>query len=291
MFDAWSNLMNVTSELVYRMNSWLSYREIDTHIMLRLKMSQCSGWYLRTAECLKNLCLLDLSRNQVTSCESNLLELERVLDMQGIKESMKGKSAKCSQAVPSLTSLLADSRPISPYRDCSFLTNAQPANQRYTSPVLQHKVFVMPEFLEHKKQCDCLRCENSMYKYLVFACTYIRAQLYVEMGEAEHALDHFFGGIKILGKIADQEGNIRESAIYTNEVVKVDVVSFLVDYCRMLKRSSATYNSAYVVLNYILNVCKQLKLEKHPIYFHVLEFVSDYHFEHMCKQQDNWFGN
>jgi len=187
-------LFNATISLSMKINSLLSSRGISPDLVRRLKSAQSLGAVMRTAELLKTLCYIDLSRSQLNDCEVKLQGLEHVLDMETFQLSMNSKLIQTLS-----THLATPTRFVDPVRDIS---------EHNTSPVLTKQVFGLPKFVLHV-DCDCYKCGNLSYRYLVFATTYIRAQLCVLQNQDSAALDYFHGAFKIRQKLfGEKRGRI-----------------------------------------------------------------------------------
>ncbi|KAH0546192.1 uncharacterized protein LOC123269029 [Cotesia glomerata] len=255
--------MEFTSHMTLRMNSLLSYREISAHLMRRLKVVQKLGSTLHVAEYLKNLCFLDLSRNQLEDCEVKLQGLEHILKLDSFDF---GKATKSKKGV----NIFYDNSPIKLVE----LVRDIPHND--ASPVLMTKIFSSPDFMEHDKDCKCFKCTNFAYKYMVFSCTHIRAQLYAAQNNVAQAVEHFYGALQIIKKLIDVQ-------VENFEIVSqryVEFVLFLLDFAKFIKYSVPNGDAdALSMLVYALNICETHKIKNHPVYFCVKEVIFEARFQ------------
>ncbi|XP_014488784.1 PREDICTED: uncharacterized protein LOC106751968 isoform X2 [Dinoponera quadriceps] len=199
-------LFTATVNLSMRVNHLLSFRDICAHLVRRVKSAQSLGAVMRTAELLKSLCYIDLSRTKLDDCEVKLQGLEHMLDIETFQLSMNSKP---SAVEVSGHLAVSPARIVDPVRDVP---------QRDASPVLGKKVFDLPKFALHGKNCDCYKCENASYQYLVFTTTYIRAQLYALQCHNTVALDHFYGAFKIRQKLFGEKQTVLPESRSCDEV-------------------------------------------------------------------------
>ncbi|KMQ90949.1 hypothetical protein RF55_9237 [Lasius niger] len=276
-------LFTTTVNLSVRINSLLSFRGISPDLVRHLKSAQSLGAVLRVAELLKSLCYIDLSRSQLNDCEVKLQGLEHMLGIETFHSSMNVKPVKqTSSAYLAVTPTKIVNDPI---RDIP---------QHSASPVLGKRVFDLPKFTLHTN-CDCYMCGNVSYQYLVFAATYIRAQLYALQNQATIALDHFYGAFEIRQKLFKEE----ESALPENwpddEIgVKrfswqarfyiVDYIHLLIDFCYFLKTNvTSRQQNAFDVANLAIDICRRYKLEGHPVYVSARELELDNDFQPLLE--------
>lgn len=264
-----------------RVNNLLSFREISSHLVRRVKSAQSLGAVMRTAELLKSLCYIDLSRAKLDDCEVKLQGLEHMLDIETFQLSMQ------TQLNPEASTHLAVSpaRIVDPVRDVP---------QRDASPVLGKKIFDLPKFTLHKN-CSCYKCKNASYQYLVFTTTCIRAQLYALQYHNTVALDHFYGAFKIRQKLFREEETVLPGNQLYNEVgVKqfswqartyiTDYVQLLVDFSYFLEANvMLKQQNASDIANLAINVCRKYQLEKHPVYILAEEVVLNSAFQTMLE--------
>lgn len=265
--------------LSMRLNSLLSFRGISPDLVRHLKSAQSLGAVLRVAELLKSLCYIDLSRSQLNDCEVKLQGLEHILAIETFQSSMNVKTVKqTSSAYLAVTPTKTMNEPI---RDIPQYT---------ASPVLGKQIFDLPKFTLHTN-CDCYMCGNESYQYLVFATTYIRAQLYTLQNQVMIALDHFYGAFEIRQRLFKE----KESALPENwpddEIgVKrfswqaryyiIDYVQLLIDFCYFLKINVISrQQDAFDIANLAIDLCHRYKLEGHPIYVSARELALDNHFQ------------
>lgn len=255
--------MEFTNHITLRMNSLLSYREIAAHLIRRLRVVQKLGSTLHVAECLKNLCFLDLSRNQLEDCEVKLQGLEHILKLDSFDF---GKATKSKKGV----NVFCDNSPLRPVE----LVRDIPHND--ASPVLMTKVFSSPDFMEHDKNCKCFKCTNFAYKYFVFSCTHIRAQLYAAQNNVEQAVEHFYGALQIIKKLVDVQ-------VENFEIVSqryVEYVLFLLDFAKFIKYSMPNGGAdALSMVVYALSICEKHKIKNHPVCLSVKEVIFEARFQ------------
>lgn len=277
-------LFTATVNLSMRVNHLLSFREISAHLVRRVKSAQSLGAVMRTAELLKSLCYIDLSRAKLDDCEVKLQGLEHMLDIETFQLSMKlqpNLDASTHLAVSPV-------RIVDPVRDVP---------QRDASPVLGKKVFDLPKFALHKN-CNCYKCENASYQYLVFTTTYIRAQLYALQCDNTMALDHFYGAFKIRQKLFGEEETVLPESQTCDEIgVKrfswqarsyiTDYVQLLVDFSYFLEVNiTSRPQNASDIANLAINICQKYKLEKHPVYILAEEVVLNSVFQTILASPD-----
>lgn len=269
-------LFNATVNLSMKINSQLSFRGINPDLVRRLKAAQSLGAVMRTAELLKALCYIDLSRSQLNDCEVKLQGLEHILDMETFQLSMN------SAPIQTLPALMTPTKLVDPVRDIP--------NEHNSSPVLAKQVFGLPKFAQHV-DCDCYKCANKSYRYLVFATTYIRAQLCVLQKQNSSALDYFHGAFKIRQKLFEEkESVLPENWPFDETGVKrfswqarfyiADYVQLLIDYCYFLKTNvTSRQQDALDITNLAINVCRKYKLDSYPVYVSAEELALDNDFQ------------
>ncbi|XP_011339642.1 uncharacterized protein LOC105280654 isoform X2 [Ooceraea biroi] len=224
-----------------------------------------------------------ISTDLLDDCEVKLQGLERILDIETFQLSMTS-----SKSVPTSSTHLAVTptrNPVDPVRDLS---------QHGSSPVLAKKIFDLPKFSLHEN-CDCYKCRNVSYQYLVFATTYIRAQLYASQGHIAQAFDHFHGAFKIREKLFREEkssGRSRDKigakrSSWHARLYVTDYVQLLIDFCYFLKTSiPSRQQEAYDIANLAIDVCHQYKLEGHPVYVSAQELAIDNDFQSVLTSSD-----
>jgi predicted nucleic-acid-binding protein len=266
-----------------KINSLLSSRGISPDLVRRLKAAQSLGAVMRTAELLKALCYIDLSRSQLNDCEVKLQGLEHILDIETFQLSMNSKPIQMFS-----THLATPTRFVDPVRDIS---------EHNTSPVLAKQVFDLPKFALHV-DCDCYKCGNISYRYLVFATTYIRAQLCVLQNQ-DTALDYFHGAFKIRQKLfVEKETVLSENWPLDETGVKrfswqarfyiADYVQLLIDFCYFLKTNvTSKEQDALDIISLAINVCRKYKLESHPVYVSAKELALDNDFQPVLDQSSS----
>ncbi|KAK0096376.1 hypothetical protein PV326_005650 [Microctonus aethiopoides] len=266
-------LFQFTNHVTLRMNSLISYREICAHLVRRLWIAQKICAPLHVAECLKNLCFIDLSRNEIENCEVKLQGLEHILMIETFEMSRQANFSPVSD-VSKITE--SQARIIEPVRDCF---------QNDTSPVLRKKVFVAPNFMQHEKKCMCFNCSNVSYQYLVFSCTHIRAQLYALQNHVNLAIQHFYGAFNIVRKILKlSDGNTTAHHRY-HEIV--EYVLFILDFARFLKhvRPGGSENGLNIALHAV-DVCERYKIINSPVYIAARELIFEYRIQNVFKNID-----
>jgi len=257
-----------------RVNSLLSFRGISADLVRRLKAAQSLGAVIRTAELLKSLCYIDLSRSQLNDCEVKLQGLEHILDIETFQLSMNSKPVDVLSTLAVTPTKIMDSIKELPQHD--------------TSPVLGKKVFDLPNFILHSN-CDCYKCCNMSYQYLVFVTTYIRAQLYSSQNHIALAFDHFHGAFKIRQKLFKEEKSILSNKC--NEISMkqfswqtrfyiTDYVQLLIDFCYFLKTNvTSREQDTFDIANLAINLCHEYKLKGHPVYVSAKELAFDNDFQ------------
>lgn len=271
--------------LSIRINSLLSFRGISPDLVVHLKSAQSLGAVLRVAELLKSLCYIDLSRSQLNDCEVKLQGLEHMLGVETFQSSMNVEPVKQTSPYLAVTPTKVVNDPI---RDIP---------QHGASPILNKRVFDMPKFTLHTN-CDCHMCGNVSYQYLVFAATYIRAQLYALQNQVTIALEHFYSAFEIRQRLFKEE----ESALPENwpddEIgVKrfswqarfyiIDYIHLLIDFCYFLKTNvTSKQQNASDIANLTINICHKYKLEGHPVYMSVKELILDNDFHPILESLD-----
>lgn len=285
-------LFTIAVNLSIRINSLLSFRGICPDLARLLKSAQSLNAMLRTAELLKSLCYIDLSRLQLEDCEVKLQGLEHMLNIETFQLSMESKSVETQ---PFTHLAVTPTKIVDPVRDTP---------QYDASPVLGKKVFDLPKFTLHT-DCDCYKCGNVSYQYMVFATTYIRAQLYTLQNDIAAALDHFYGAFEIRRRLFEEEKSVLPENWPRDEIgVKrlswqirfyiTDYILLLIDFCYFLKRKVAssrhTQENVLDVINLAINICCKYKLESHPVYKMAKELALDNEFQLVLESSDFSFS-
>ncbi|XP_046747524.1 uncharacterized protein LOC124411978 [Diprion similis] len=264
-------LLTCTADLSLSMNSVLSFKEISSHLTNRLKLAQSSGLTLRVAECLKNLCFIDLSRMHLDDCLVKLQGLEYILDIEHITESQNTNNPE--------TQTMGLNEP-----------GCRDSRVNDSSPVFRKTVFKQPQFLEHKN-CLCYKCSSVYYQNLVLASTRIRAQLYFLQGYLKEAMSHFSGAFTLQRKMLWSKHpetfawqNVPESNRVKRHPWKcyynaVEYVLFLINFSRFIREldSDDKQNGISVALEAV-DICERFHLQSHPIYVSAKEMVFEYQF-------------
>lgn len=277
-------LFTTAVNLSIRINSLLSFRGISPDLVRLLKSAQNLNAMLRTAELLKSLCYIDLSRLQLEDCEVKLQGLEHMLNIETFQLSMESKPVETPFAHLAVTpTKIAD-----PVRDTP---------QYDASPVLGKKIFDLPKFTLHT-DCDCYKCGNVSYQYIVFATTYIRAQLYALQSHTAAALDHFHGAFEIRRRLFEEEKSVLPENWPRDEIgVKrlswqirfyiTDYILLLIDFCYFMKINIASkQKDASDIINLAINICCKYKLERHPVYKMAKELALDNEFQLVLESSD-----
>lgn len=283
-FFSYDVLFTATINLAMRVNHLLSFREISAHLVRRVKSAQSLGAVIRTAELLKSLCYIDLSRTKLDDCEVKLQGLEHILDIETFQLSMNSKLN--AEAFTHLA--VSPAGVVDPVRDVPH---------RDASPVLGKKIFDLPKFTQHKN-CDCYKCENVSYQYLVFAITYIRAQLYALQCHNTVALDHFYGAFKIRQKLFGEEETVLPRNHSCDDIGTkrfswqarsyiTDYVQLLIDFSYFLEANvTLKQQDASDIANLAINICHKYKLERHPVYILAEEVILNRAFQTMLESPD-----
>lgn len=239
---------------------------------------------LRTAELLKSLCYIDLSRLQLEDCEVKLQGLEHMLNIETFQLSMESKPVE----TPFTHLAVTPTKIADPVRD-------MPQND--ASPVLGKKIFDLPKFTLHT-DCNCYKCGNVSYQYIVFATTYIRAQLYASQNHTAAALDHFHGAFEIRRRLFEEEKSILPENWPRDEIgVKrlswqirfyiTDYILLLIDFCYFMKTKIVSkQKDASDIINLAINICCKYKLERHPVYKMAKELALDNEFQLILESSD-----
>lgn len=258
-------LLTSTSYISLQMNSLLSYREISSHLMNRLKISQAAGATLRVAECLKHLCFIDLSHMQLDDCMVKLQGLEFILQTEYIEESKNAKNPA------SLTTERGHSD---------------------ASPILRKTVFKVPDFFSHKECCNCYKCSCVDYQYLVVSSAHVRAQLYFLQGNNDEALEHFAGSFQLRVKMLDvektRENNNGIRYPWNCYYKTVEFVLLLVDFSRCIRVLGSDDRYGIEIAQDAVDLCEQFQLKDHPIYFTAKELLLEYQFYRVFKSDDSY---
>ncbi|XP_063990961.1 uncharacterized protein LOC135169682 [Diachasmimorpha longicaudata] len=263
-------LQEISCNIAIRMNALFSFREIVAHLARRLKIYQPKISVIRVAELLKYLCFIDLSRNQLEDCEVKLQGMEYILQMEMAEESEHREFVKIPES-STFTSTVSPHRGVDPIRDI-------PHND--SSPILRREKFATPDFVSHGQQCECFRCSNEAYKFLVFSCTHIRAQLYTLQNLKHYARQHFEMALNISKTLLDLS---RKENNYQFQYI-IDYVLFLLDYARFLKRDLSTYDEGKKVVSWILNICDIYRLKCHPVFESAMDIIAEYRFEEVLSE-------
>ncbi|KAK2583215.1 hypothetical protein KPH14_009234 [Odynerus spinipes] len=276
-------LFSSTINMSLRINSLLSSKEIIAHLVQRLKVAQALGATMRTAEILKSLCFIDLSRSQLDDCEVKLQGLEHILEIETIKLSM---NTKLKQTTPECST--PPNHLIDPIRDTI---------QNDTSPILRRQIFNLPDFLLHHN-CTCPLCQHAQYQYLVFASTHIRAQLYALRNQITTALEHFHGAFQIRQNLFKVEKPVlpKNSSEEIDKIIKFSWQTrlYIIDYVLLLLHFSyflkvyipSRKNEAINIALLAVNVCEAHDVENHPIYISAKELVYENYFEETMTDND-----
>ncbi|XP_014609651.1 PREDICTED: uncharacterized protein LOC106789708 [Polistes canadensis] len=277
-------LFSSTINMSALINSLLSFREITAHLVVQLKLAQALGATLRTAEILKSLCFIDLSRSRLDDCEVKLQGLEHILDTETIKLSMNTK----------LKQTTLESLKISPDR---LIDSRRNTMQNDTSPILRRKIFNYPDFFSHIN-CTCILCQHVQYQYLLLASTHIRAQLYALQNNIAASLEHFHGAFKMKQKLFKVEESTlpRNFLEETNSTKKfswqarlyiTDYILLLLHFSFLLKAYiKSRKDEALKIALIAVDICETQKIESHPIYISAKELVYKYQFEEVITDQD-----
>ncbi|XP_078039274.1 uncharacterized protein LOC144471269 [Augochlora pura] len=267
---------SATINLSLRLNSLLSFREIGSHLIRRLKTAQSLGATMRVAEILKSLCYIDLSRSQLHDCEIKLQGLEHILNIEMFEASMNSNPKKMITE-----NALTPIRVVEPIRDV-------PRND--ASPILRNKCFDLPVFMRHQN-CNCYLCQNLSYNYLVFACTHIRAQLYALQNNFAAGLEHFTGAFKIKERIMNTEKymteNERERFSWEERFYSTDYILLLINFYSFLKNYLKIGQERKLkLLSLAIELCDKYKIKGHPVYMSAKELIADYNFENIINKLD-----
>ncbi|XP_011860975.1 PREDICTED: uncharacterized protein LOC105558076 [Vollenhovia emeryi] len=270
--------------LSMRINSLLSFRGISPDLVRLLKSAQSLNVMLRTAELLKLLCYIDLSRLQLDDCEVKLQGLEHMLNIETFQLSMESKPVE----IPVSHLAVTPTRIADPVRD---------APQHDASPVLGKKVFDLPKFTLHR-DCDCYKCGNVSYQYMVFVTTCVRAQLYALQNHTAAALDHFHGAFEIRRRLFEEEKSVLPENWPRDEVGAkrfswqihfyiTDYIQLLIDFCYFLKTKMASrQEDVRDIINLAINVCRKYQLKEHPVYKMAEELALDHEFQLALESSD-----
>ncbi|XP_034935854.1 uncharacterized protein [Chelonus insularis] len=259
-----------SDHVALRMNNLVAFREISAHLVRRLTMAQKLGSTFHAAECLKNLCYIDLSRNQLDDCEVKLQGLEHMLQLETFEASTRRKNS------PSINvySEVSPSKMVEPVRDIF---------QNDTSPVLAKKIFISPDFMDHDRKCRCFQCWNTCYQNLVFSCTYIRAQLYALQGQNENALQHFYGAFQIIRKLLDFSKNRYGHEFEYYNVV--EYILFLLDLFQFFVHSLfIDPQEVLSIVFHAIEICEKYGIINHPVYFNAKELIFEYQFQSIFNE-------
>ncbi|XP_043509177.1 uncharacterized protein LOC122528276 [Frieseomelitta varia] len=271
-------LLSATVNLSLRMNSLLSFQEISAHLVRRLKSAQILGATIRVAEILKSLCYIDLSRVQLNDCEVKLQGLEHILSIETFKVSTNSNLTKMNSG----NILQTPTRVIDPIRDLP---------EYNTSPVLQNKVFSLPEFMRHE-DCNCYFCQNISYHYLVFTSTHIRAQLYAFQKNIAASLQHFHGAFKIKENLIKMKEYIPlcmpiKYLPWQERFYIIDYVLLLINFSYFLRSFFNTKQEKIRnIISLAIRICDTNKLKGHPIYMTVNELMLDHSFQSTFSSSD-----
>ncbi|XP_012535924.1 uncharacterized protein LOC118648708 [Monomorium pharaonis] len=277
-------LFTTAVNLSIRINSILSFRGISPDLVRLLKSAQSLNAMLRTAELLKSLCYIDLSRSKLDDCEVKLQDLEHMLNIETFQLSMESKLVETF----SNNLMVTPTKIIDPVRNIS---------QNGASPVLGKKVFDLPKFTLHTN-CHCYKCDNVSYQYLVFTTTYIRAQLYALQNHTAAALDHFHGAFEIRRRLFEEEKSVLPENWSHDEIgVKrfswqirfyiTDYIQLLIDFCYFLKtKAMSRQEDALDIANLAMNICYKYKVHGHPVYIMAKELNLDNEFQPILESLD-----
>lgn len=262
-----------------RMNSIFSFKEISSHLTIRLKFSQTWGLTLCAAECLKNLCLIDLSRMQLENCLVKLQSLEYILQIDSLKKSQSKKS-------PTI------------YTNPLNKPGCRDPQVNDASPILRKEVYKLPDFKTHEHSCLCYKCRNFQYQYLVLSSLHIRAKLYFFEGWMNEALGYFSGAFSLQRKLFQDNSRqyIDEQKISGHAEVKpqpwncsynaVEYALLLIDFSRCIRELRTDNNLAEInVAIAAVNICEKYQLWTHPIYVSAKELVIEYQFCNLFPEQ------
>uniref|UniRef100_A0A0C9QDY0 ESPL1_1 protein n=1 Tax=Fopius arisanus TaxID=64838 RepID=A0A0C9QDY0_9HYME len=264
-------VFEVSCNIANRMNALFSYREVTAHLVRRLKVCQPKISVLRVAEILKYLCIIDLSRNQLEDCEVKLQGMEHILQMETFSGFMEREVMK----IPDSSSFL------NAFPDRALMDPIRDIPQNDSSPILRRERFALPDFMSHGQKCKCFTCVDDAYKFLVFSCTHIRAQLYTLQNLRHYARQHFEGALNISEKLLDLS---RKEDNYQYYYI-IDYVLFLLDFIRFLKKDNSTYEEGRKFVCWALEICDIYKLECHPVYMSAMEIVFEYRFEKVFPEE------
>lgn len=290
-------LFTVTINLSMRVNSLLSFRGISADLVRLLKTAQSLGAVMRVTELLKSLCYIDLSRSQLDECEVKLQAMEHILDIETFEVSMSARVESLRAPTSIHLAMVTPTKIVEPVRDLP---------QHDGSPVLSKKVFVPPKFTSHSN-CQCYKCCNVSYQYLVFATVHIRAQLYASQSQDVRnqslAIEHFHGvfelaqrlflggRISVLSKKRSllSEIDAKCPTTWQERFYITDYVQLLIDFCYFLKmrgKSRQQDNTVSDITDLAIHVCRVYKLESHPVYVSAKELALDNDLQPLLTSSD-----
>lgn len=277
MYYGLNNLLDGVNNMSLIKLNFISFREISAHLTLRLELAQSLGATLRVAECLKSLCYMDLERWKLDDCEIKLQGIEQILDIEAFGLSMKSKCDEFRDERANTISSLRRMDVDDPVRDVM---------EDNASPILRKKIFVPPEFMLHDK-CECYRCLNIPYQYLIFSCTFIRAQMYALKKYSLLALQHYQGTLDVREKVLARENKrivrkndnkfgkyYRWRKYYTT----VDYVMMLIDFSKfvMHHETEPREMEAMEIAFEAINICRKNNLQTHPVFTMANELLFSY---------------
>jgi len=132
---------------------------------------------------------------------------------------------------------------------------------------------------------------------LVFATTYIRAQLYALQNDTVAALDHFHGAFEIRQRLFEEEKSVLPENWSHDEIGAkrfswqirfyiTDYIQLLIDFCYFLKKVMSRQEDAIDITNLAINICCKYKLEGHPVYIMAKELAFDNEFQPILESSD-----
>ncbi|CAD6211269.1 GSCOCG00010980001-RA-CDS, partial [Cotesia congregata] len=260
--------LDFMSHVSQSINSLKSYEQISMYFTHSLRTVHQLGSTLRVAECLKNLCFVNLWCNQLKDCEVNLQKLKSILKLDSSNFD-EGTNSKNDVNIVCDNSL----KPVKVVRDIP---------QSDASVVLLTETFSSLGLKKHDKNCkcfNCFKCENFAYNYYVFSYTHISAKLYAALNNVEQAVDHFYEAMEIVKKLIDAQVENFE----TISLWYMHFVLFLLDFAKFIKDSkSQTGADTQSIIDYAISICIRYNIKNHLIYLRVKELVSEDDFQNNC---------
>ncbi|XP_044014105.1 uncharacterized protein LOC122856495 [Aphidius gifuensis] len=270
-------LFTYLSHVTMRMLNLTTEYEIKTNLVLRLSTPQKLATSLRTVELIKNLCFIDLEVENIDDCQIKLQLIERILKIENFHDNISSNNNN------NYNNYWYDEKINNNCKNNYFIEPSRDLPKNDTSPILRKKLFTLPEFIKHDKHCQCFKCTNVYYKFLVFSTTYIHAKLYALQNEYNYSLIFYTGGLNLIRKLIDFT-NKNTSYEYFNVI---EVVYFLLDYSKLLEKINPGNDNSYDIARQGYLLCEKYKFQCHPVWIAINNWLYELKYVKVLSLNDD----